>query len=37
MSTALSGHRSIINKRGTVRLNDKWTLRDVAYVPQASL
>jgi hypothetical protein len=36
MSTALNGQRSIINKRGTVRLNDKWTLLDVAYVPQAS-
>jgi hypothetical protein len=36
MSTAISGQRSIINKRGKVRLNDKWTLRDVAYVPQAT-
>jgi hypothetical protein len=36
MSTALIGHRSIINKRGKVRLNDKWTLRDVAYLPNAS-
>ena len=36
MSTAISGQRSVINKRGKVRLNDKWTLRDVAYVPQAS-
>jgi Pol polyprotein/LTR polyprotein gag-polypeptide-like protein len=37
MSTALVGQRSIINKRGTVRLNDKWTLRDVALVPLATL
>jgi hypothetical protein len=36
MSTAISGQRSIINKRGKVRLNDKWTLREVAYVPQAT-
>lgn len=36
MSTAISGQRSVINKRGQVRLNDKWTLRDVAYVPKAS-
>lgn len=36
MSTAISGQRSIINKRGKVRLNDRWTLCDVAYVPQAT-
>jgi hypothetical protein len=36
MSTAITGERQVINKRGQVRLNDKWTLRDVAYVPRAS-
>ena len=36
MSTAISGQRLVINKRGKVRLNDKWTLGDVAYVPQAT-
>jgi hypothetical protein len=36
MSTAISGERSVINKRGQVRLNDNWTLRDVAYVSRAS-
>jgi hypothetical protein len=37
MSTAISGQNTIINKRGEVRLNDKWTLRDVAYIPKASV
>jgi hypothetical protein len=36
MSSAIKGRRTIINKRGKVRLNDKWTLRDVVYVPSAS-
>jgi hypothetical protein len=36
MSTAITGQRGIISKRGTVRLNQNWVLRDVAYVPQAS-
>jgi hypothetical protein len=36
MSTAIRGQGSIIDKRGTVKLNDKWTLRDVAYLPNAS-
>jgi hypothetical protein len=36
MSTAISGHRSLIKKRGQIRLNDNWTLRDVAFVPSAS-
>ncbi|MFI5422012.1 MAG: hypothetical protein ACHQ1H_13690, partial [Nitrososphaerales archaeon] len=36
MATAIAGHKAIINKRGQVRLNDKWTLRDVAFLPNAS-
>ena len=37
MGTAINGQRSIITKRGKVRLNEKWTLRDVAFVPNASI
>jgi hypothetical protein len=36
MATAIAGHKAIINKRGLVRLNEKWTLRDVAFLPNAS-
>jgi hypothetical protein len=36
MSTAIVGRRSFIDKRGKVRLNDKWTLSDVAYLPNAT-
>lgn len=36
MTSALSNAVSTIRKRGTVRLNDKWVLRDVAFTPRAS-
>jgi hypothetical protein len=36
MATAIRGQRSTIRERGSIRLNDKWTLKDVAFVPNAS-
>jgi Pol polyprotein, beta-barrel domain len=36
MTTAVRGQRSIVRERGSVRLSQKWTLHDVAYVPHAS-
>jgi hypothetical protein len=36
MTTALKGTTTIIRKRGEVRLNEKWKMRDVAYVPNGS-
>jgi gag-polypeptide of LTR copia-type len=36
MATAIKGQKSTIRERGSVRLNDNWTLKDVAYVPNAS-
>ena len=36
MTTALRGSGTVIRKRGEVRLNKKWKMRDVAYVPNGS-
>jgi hypothetical protein len=36
MTTAIRGTTTIIRKRGEIRLNDKWKMKDVAYVPNGS-
>lgn len=36
MSTALKGVTTTIRKRGTIKLNDKWKLKDVAFIAKAS-
>ena len=35
LSTAIRGKTVVISERGEVKLNDQWTLKDVAYVPNA--
>ena len=36
LTTALKGATTIIRKRGTLRLNNRWVLREVAHIPNGS-